>query len=162
MCIMEWSSDVCSPDFDIDGALYDVRDDDSQTWKARALAGASIGIDAIAGFRAVLELCEAMNRIVRGEDDGKRRLAEILGRDGDDYQRCLWYSVAGRDPLAVATCFSELEKLLAARASLWVETSRRGLATSKTDNPYWTSSPEGPRAKVDAQFGLGGRKRRGG
>src|SRR3546814_1778779 len=77
-----------------------------------------------------------MNRIVRGEDDGKRRLAEILGRDGDDYQRCLWYSVAGRDPLAVATCFSELEKLMAARASLWVETSRRGLAPSKTDNPY--------------------------
>ena len=66
---------------DIDGALYDVRDDDSQTWEARAIAGASIGIDAIAGFRAVLELCEAMNRIVRGEDDGKRRLAEILGRE---------------------------------------------------------------------------------
>ena len=140
---------------DIDGALYDVRDDDSQTWEARALAGASIGIDAIAGFRAVLELCEAMNRIVRGEDDGKRRLAEILGRGGDDYQRCLWYSVAGRDPLAVATCFSELEKLMAARASLWVDASRRGLAPSKTDNPYWTSSPEGPRAKFDAQFELG-------
>src|SRR3546814_11636430 len=88
---------------DIDGALYDVRDDDSQTWEARALAGASIGIDAIAGFRAVLELCEAMNRIVRGEDDGKRRLAAILGRDGDDYQRSLWYLVAGRDPISVAT-----------------------------------------------------------
>src|SRR3546814_17126882 len=56
---------------DIDGALYDVRDDDSQTWEARALAGASIGIDAIAGFRAVLELCEAMNRIVRGEEIGR-------------------------------------------------------------------------------------------
>src|SRR3546814_11087690 len=86
---------------DIDGALYDVRDDDSQTWEARALAGASIGIDAIAGFRAVLELCEAMNRIVRGEDDGKRRLAEILGRDGDDYQRCLWYSVARAEERSV-------------------------------------------------------------
>src|SRR3546814_9052640 len=116
---------------DIDGALYDGRDDDSQTWEARALAGASIDSDAIAGFRAVLELCEAMNRIVRGEDDGKRRLAEILGRDGDDYQRCLWYSVAGRDPLAVATCFSELEKLMAERASLWVETSRSEAQTSE-------------------------------
>src|SRR3546814_19423454 len=90
-----------------------------------------MGIGGVAGVRAVLVLCEAMNRIVRGEDDGKRRLAEILGRDGDDYQRCLWYSVAGRDPLAVATCFSELEKLMAARASLWVETSRSGLAPSK-------------------------------
>ena len=140
---------------DIDGALYDVRDDDSQTWEARALAGASIGIDPIAGLRAVIELSTAMERLVRGESEGKAQLANILGRDGDDYQRCLWYSVAGRDPLAVATCFSELEKLMAARASLWVEASRRGLAPSKSDNPYWTSSPEGPRAKFDAQFELG-------
>src|SRR3546814_19805401 len=88
---------------DIDGALYDVRDDDSQTWEARALAGASIGIDAIAGFRAVLELCEAMNRIVRGEDDGKLTLAEVLGRAGHDYQRCLCYPVHGRDQNAVLT-----------------------------------------------------------
>src|SRR3546814_4313244 len=98
---------------DIDGALYDVRDDDSQTWEARALAGASIGIDAIAGFRAVLALCEAMNRIVRGEADGKRRLAEIIGRDGDDYQRCIWCSVAGRDQRAFATWFRVLEMLIA-------------------------------------------------
>ena len=49
---------------DVDAALYDVRDDDAQAWEVRALAGASIGIDAIAGFRAVLELCEAINRIV--------------------------------------------------------------------------------------------------
>lgn len=139
----------------VDAALLDVRDDDSLSWEVRALAGASIGIDPIGGFRAVLELSDALERIIRGESEGKRRLTQILGRRGDDYQRCLWYTVAGRDPLAVATCFNELEKLMAARASLWVDTSRRGLAPSKSDNPYWTSSPEGPQAEFDASFELG-------
>src|SRR3546814_13220438 len=34
---------------DVDAALYDIRDDDTQAWEVRALAGASIGIDPIAG-----------------------------------------------------------------------------------------------------------------
>src|SRR3546814_2058090 len=88
----------------------------SQAWEVRALAGASIGIDPIAGLRAVIELSSALERIVRGESEGKTQLAAILDRAGDDYQRCLWYTVAGRDPLAVATSFGELEKLMAARA----------------------------------------------
>src|SRR3546814_3316108 len=110
---------------DVDAALYDMRDDDTQAWEVRALAGASIGIEPIAGLRAGIELSTAMERIVRGENDGKAQLASILGRAGDDYQRCLWYTVAGRDPLAVATSFGELEQLLAARAMLWVEAEDR-------------------------------------
>ena len=64
---------------DVDAALYDVRDDDTQAWEVRALAGASIGIDPIAGLRAVIELSTAMERIVRGEIEGKTQLATILG-----------------------------------------------------------------------------------
>lgn len=140
---------------DVDAVLQDVREDDSQSWELRVLAGASIGIDPIGGFRAVLELGDAVGRIVRGDGEGKRRLARILGRSGDDYQRCLWYTVAGRDPLTVATCFGELEKLMAARASMWVTASRGGLAPTKSDNPYWTARPEGPRARYDEHFELG-------
>lgn len=140
---------------DVDATLYEVRDDDAQSWELRVLAGASIGIDPIGGFRAVLELSDAVERIVRGEEEGKRRLARILDRTGDDYQRCLWYTVAGRDPLTVASCFGELEKLMAARATMWVTTGREGLAPTKSDNPYWTKKPEGPRARFDANFELG-------
>lgn len=140
---------------DVDAALYDIRDDDTQAWEVRALAGASIGIDPIAGLRAVIELSTAMERIVRGENDGKAQLASILGRAGDDYQRCLWYTVAGRDPLAVATLFGELEKLMAARAMLWVEADDRGLTPAKADNPYWTTRPEGPPATFSDRFELG-------
>ena len=128
---------------DVDAALYDIRDDDTQAWEVRALAGASIGIDPIAGLRAVIELSTAME------------LASILGRAGDDYQRCLWYTVAGRDPLAVATSFGELEKLMAARAMLWVEADDRGLTPAKADNPYWTTRPEGPPATFSDRFELG-------
>ena len=139
----------------IDAALFDVRDDEGISWEVRALAGASIGIDPVIGLRAVLELSDAVGRIVRGESEGKKRLARILGRTGDDYQRCLWYSVAGRDPLAVATSFGELEKLMAARAMLWVEAGDRDLSPSKADNPYWTTAPEGPRATFSDRFELG-------
>src|SRR3546814_17926167 len=85
----------------------------------------------------------------------KGQLAGILGRAGDDYQRCLWYTVAGRDPLAVATSFGELEKLMAARAMLWVEADDRGLTPAKADNPYWTTRPEGPPATFSDRFELG-------
>lgn len=147
--------DIWLEGIDVDAALLDVRDDDSQSWDLRALAGASVGIDPIGGFRAVLELHDAVERIVRGEAEGKKRLARILGRTDDDYQRCLWFTVAGRDPLSVATCFDELEKLMAARAATWVEASRRGLVPAKSNNPYWTTRPEGPRARFDEQFELG-------
>src|SRR3546814_5982596 len=96
MRISDWSSDVCSSDLfgsetrsilmalqdlwlegiDVDAALYDVRDDDAQAWEVRALAGASIGIDPIAGLRAVIELSSALERIVRGESEGKTQLAD--------------------------------------------------------------------------------------
>src|SRR3546814_10140942 len=87
---------------DVDAALYDIRDDDTQAWEVRALAGASIGIDPIAGLRAVIELSTAMERIVRGENDGKAQSASLLGSAGNDYQRWLRYPVAGAEQLAVA------------------------------------------------------------
>src|SRR3546814_16255744 len=101
---------------DVDAALYDIRDDDTQAWEVRALAGASIGIDPIAGLRAVIELSTAMERIVRGENDGKAQLASILGRAGDDYQCCLWYTCAGRDPPAAAALYTGPEEQF---ASTW-------------------------------------------
>jgi len=78
---------------DVDAALYDIRDDDTQAWEVRALAG--------------------------------------------------------------ATSFGELEKLMAARAMLWVEADDRGLTPAKADNPYWTTMPEGPRASFSERFELG-------
>src|SRR3546814_13971643 len=112
-----------------------MRDDDTQAWEVRALAGASIGIDTIAGLRAVIELSTAMERIVRGENDGKAQLASILGRAGDDYQRCLRYTVAGRDPRAVAPPFGELAKLMAARAMIVVKAEDRRLTPPKEYKP---------------------------
>ena len=65
-------------------------------------------------------------------------------------------NIEGADLIVhTAAIMDDNPELMAARASLWVEASRRGLAPSKSDNPYWTSSPEGPRAKFDAQFELG-------
>src|SRR3546814_14521244 len=60
---------------DVDAALYDLRDDDTQAWEVRALAGASIGIDPIAGLRAAIGPSTAMERVVLGDNDkpGRRR-----------------------------------------------------------------------------------------
>lgn len=140
---------------DLDQGLLDVRDDDNQPWEIRALAGASVGIDPIVGSKTVAELSDAVADIVRGDDRGKRELAKILGRAGSDYQRCLWFMLAGRHPLDVATRFAELGKLMAARAALMFEAHSRGLTSTKHDDPYWTAIPEGPRATFDANFELG-------
>src|SRR3546814_11294638 len=88
---------------DVDAALYDIRDDDTQAWEVRALAGASIGIDPIAGLRAVIALSTAMERIVRGANAGKAQLASTPARAGPASTRHLCSTSAGPAPPPSAT-----------------------------------------------------------
>lgn len=139
----------------VDATLIEVRDDEHAIWEERALAGASVGVDPVAGLQAVIDLDDALCGVLRGEHDGKVALARLLSNTGKDYQRALWYNLAGRDPLTVASALGALRKLMTARAEMWLSAQRLGLAPTKAEDPYVTDRQEGPRGVFNAAFALG-------
>ena len=139
----------------VDATLIETRDDEDLPWEIRALAGASVGVDSVAGLQAVIELEAALNAVLRGEYAGKSALARILSATSCDYQRALWYNLAGRHPLTVASALGELRKLMNARAEMWLMADRLGLEPTREPNPYFSDRPEGPRGIFSPAFSLG-------
>src|SRR3546814_1901578 len=62
------------------------------------------------------ELREAVSWVHEGETGGKRKLASILSNPaGDDFQRCIYFCLAGRDVVEMIDDLMWLEELLEAR-----------------------------------------------
>lgn len=139
----------------IDVGLTEVRDNEDLHWETRALAGASVGVDPVAGLQAVIELEIALTAVLRGDPLGKSALARILSAPGQDYQRALWFNLAGRHPLTVASALTELLKLMTVRTEMWLSAQRLGLEPTKEDEPYFTDRQEGPRGIYSPAFALG-------
>lgn len=140
---------------DVDLTLLETRDDPDEPWTRRALAGTSVGVDPMDAYEAAQELVEAVRLMVGGKPEGKAGLARILGRDGNDYQRSLWYAVAGRGALCVAADLHWLTGILATRAELWLRRRGQDLNVVKQPDPYVTDGPEGPVGQFQASFRLG-------
>ena len=79
----------------------------------RAIAAASIGIEPEDAYYSVRELREACEWIHEGDPAGKAKLAQMLGNRCDDYQRCIYYNLAGRGVCVLIDDLLWLEALLA-------------------------------------------------
>lgn len=140
---------------DPDLHLKEVRDDPDAPWTRRALAGASVGIPAERGYERCAQLLNAIVMICDGVDEGKIRLAEILSAQADDYQRCLWFAVAGREPWS---CFFDLHWLVGAMRTRkqWTATAATGgCQMLALQTPYRLDQPDGPRGKFTPDFTFG-------
>lgn len=142
-------------DLNIDLGLIEVRDDPDACWERRALAGASVGTDPGITLAEAYMLACTIDRIVAGDPDGKRELAEILGDARNDYQRCLWYTLAGRHPFAIATDVRWLTGLLRARDAQWMAARKAGRTVTKEPSPYVTDAADGPVGVFGRDFVLG-------
>jgi hypothetical protein len=142
-------------DLDLDLGLIEIRDCADEHWTLRALVGASVGIDPEDGYSAAAELCEAVNGLMAGVDSAKFALATILGGRGNDFQRCLWYAVAGRDPLCAAVDLGRLVELLGARRSLARKAAAAGTGVAVARDPYVTDKADGPLGVFSHEFTLG-------
>lgn len=140
---------------DIDLGLIEVRDDVDAPWERRALAGASVGMDPEEALIQAHELASAIDLMVAGNPLGKPALAGILGDPGNDYQRCLWYTVAGRHPLAIASEVRHLVDLLRTREEQWREAGRTGRSAVKAPSPYMNDEADGPLGEYPKDFELG-------
>lgn len=152
----KWFSRPGSDPFDIDLVLTEVRDNPDECWTMRALAGHSVGMQAEDGFLASRELFEAVCWSVEGRPEGKTRLAAILGCRGDDYQRALFYSVAGRGPVAMLADLQRLVQIMEARNDAAHEAAVRGLGIVSAPAPYrFFDEADGPLGRFDADFDFG-------
>jgi hypothetical protein len=142
-------------DLDLDLGLIEIRDCADEHWTLRALAGASVGVDPEDAFSAAAELAEAVNSLMAGLDMAKVALATILGGRGNDYQRCLWYALAGRDPLGTAVDLGRLVEVLDARRALACKAAATGTGVAVARDPYVTDVADGPLGVFSPQFTLG-------
>lgn len=141
--------------FDLDITLRDAAVDDINRPTRRMLANACIGVDAFDAYYAVLELFEALQSVHEGDAGAKAKLVRILSARCDDFQRCLYYSLAGRGVIQMLDDLEWLLAILRARTKISATLLRSGDAVRSGHPPYVSAEPDGPVASADADFELG-------
>jgi hypothetical protein len=150
-----WLAWMEANDVDLDLGLIEVRDNPDEHWTMRALAGHSVGMPVGEGYRAVHELQWAVGLLANGAERGREELTKILGADRIDYQRALFYALAGRGPIAMVIDLNRLLHLMRARQSVarWARSKR--LKTTLQNSPYCHyDGPEVPPGEYSANFDL--------
>lgn len=129
--------------FDLDISLRDAALDPENCPNRRAIANASIGMEVEDAFYSVRELREAVSWVHEGRMDGEQKLASILGTQCDDYQRAIFYNLAGCGVVEMLDDLMWLEELLEARGRVAGEARRGRVATRPLTEPYVAKAPDG-------------------
>ena len=138
--------------FDLDVTLRDAALDAANRSTRRMIANAAIGMDTEDAYYAARELREAVEWVHEGIEDGKRKLAAILGNDCDDYQRCLYYGLAGRGVVGMLDDLMWLEDILEARGRVAGALRAKRLRAAPLVDPYVARAPDGPVGRFSDDF----------
>ncbi|MDF0546578.1 hypothetical protein PX699_29940 [Sphingobium sp. H39-3-25] len=142
--------------FDLDVTLRDVALDEQNRPARRMIANASIGMHIEDAFYSVRELREAVSWIHEGEPGGKRKLTSILSNPaGDDFQRCIYFCLAGRGVVEMIDDLMWLEELLEARGRIAGEMHRCRVKARLLVRPYVADEPDGPVVSSSEDFQQG-------
>ncbi|MGB3472089.1 MAG: hypothetical protein WBA51_14820 [Erythrobacter sp.] len=138
--------------FDLDLGLRDASLDPENRPSRRMLAAAAIGTEVNDAYYSAVELREAIEWVHDGHPGGKLKLSMILGNECDDYQRCLYFILAGRGIIQMLKDLDWLEELLEARGRVAGSLSKRGDPVMPQVRPYVASEPDGPLVAVSRDF----------
>lgn len=142
--------------FDLDIALRDASLDAGVRPTRRMLAAASIGMEVEDAYFSARELREAVTWVHEGDPRGKPRLASLLSDgDTDDYQRCLYFCLAGRGVVAMLDDLVWLEALLEARGRVAGELMVARVRMASLADPYVAKEPDGALGTVPPDFEQG-------
>lgn len=147
-------SDEFLDEINVDTALIDASEHEFSGTIERALALLSIGTDPVQGYYAAEEMASAVNLLAHDQQTARHRLAEILSRPGSDYQRALFYALAGRGIYHNSPYLNGLVQLMKARCDMWCELRNAGRAARVAYNAYVVPGGEGPRGQFDPDFEL--------
>lgn len=142
--------------FDLDVTLRDAALDDQNRPTQRMIANAAIGMHVEDAYYSTRELREAVSWTHEGETGGKRKLAAILGNpEGNDFQRCLYFCLAGRGVVEMIDDLIWLEELLEARGRVCGQNHRQKLRAYPLVSPYVADEPDGPVVSASEDFHQG-------
>lgn len=142
--------------FDLDITLRDAALDGENRPTRRMIANAAIGMHVEDAYYSVREVREAVSWVHEGVPAGKLKLAQILANDGaDDFQRCIYYCLAGRGVVAMLDDLEWLEDLLERRGRIAGEVMRLRGSRLPLTNPYVADAPDGPLVRMDGDFEQG-------
>lgn len=131
--------------FDLDVTLRDAAVDEQNRPTRRMIANAAIGMHVEDAYFSVRELREAVSWIHEGEHGGKRKLASILSNPaGDDFQRCIYFCLAGRGIVEMIDDLMWLEELLEARGRVAGAMHRKKVRARPLVSPYVADEADGP------------------
>ena len=119
------------------------------------IANAAIGMGADDAYCATRELREAVEAVHEDVAGGKRKLTAILGNTCDDFQRCLFYALAGRGVVEMVEDLLWLEQLLEARGRIAGILHRKQMPQAALVSSYVAPEPDGPVGKFDEDFRIG-------
>src|SRR3546814_2113400 len=86
-----------------------------------------------------------MSWVHEGDPSGKLKLASILSNPaGDDFQRCIYFCLAGRGVVEMIDDLMWLEELLEARGRVAGDIHRRKIRARPLVSPYVADEPDGP------------------
>ncbi len=141
--------------FDLDIGLRDASCDPEVLPVRRAIATLCIGVDVDDAWLSVRELREAVSLVHEGAEGSKARLAAILSNPCDDFQRAIYYCLAGRGVAQMTGAMDWLLGILKARGRTAAWLSRSGLRRKNLVSPYVAEAPDGPLVSADPYFELG-------
>ena len=141
--------------FDLDIALRDASSDLGVLPARRAIAALCIGVGVDDAYLSVRELREAVSLVHENAPDGRAKLAQILSNSCDDFQRAIYYCLAGRGVVEMAEAMDWLLTMLKARGRTAAWLSRSRACRKELVSPYVAEAPDGPLVSNDAEFELG-------
>ena len=141
--------------FDLDIVLRDASLDELNRPTRRSLANASIGVESFDAYYAATELLEALQAVHEGVPAAKRKLIQVLSCQCDDYQRCLYYTIAGRGIVQMLDDLEWLIDLLKGRCQQSAALFRSGDRPVLQINPYVSAEPDGPLPSREGDFEQG-------
>ncbi|MDT0510131.1 hypothetical protein [Novosphingobium sp. MMS21-SN21R] len=141
--------------FDLDIALRDASCDLNVLPPRRAIAALCIGVDVDDANLSVRELREAVSLVHENAPGGRAKLAQILSTSCDDFQRAIYYCLAGRGVVEMAEAMDWLLGMLKARGRTAAWLSRSRVSRKDLVSPYVAEAPDGPLVSSNPDFELG-------
>jgi hypothetical protein len=141
--------------FDTDIMLRDAAIDPQNRPTRRMIANAAIGVEVDDAYYSLRELREAIAWIHEGDTRGKPKLARMLANECDDYQRCIYYALAGRGIVQMLDDLEWLEDILETRARIVGQVRRARERCMPLTSPYVSAEPDGVLPVPDGEFRQG-------
>ena len=141
--------------FDLDIVLRDVSCDANVMPVRRAIAALCIGMNIDDAYYSVRELREAVALVLEDAPDGREKLVGILGNRCDDFQRAIYYALAGRGVVEMLEALDWLCVILKGRGRVAGFLGRQRIVRKSLVSPYVGEEPDGPVVAADPQFPLG-------